>query len=365
MNVDSRAIRLLRGSQMGKSFIVAMMFLLYAHTFSIASAESRQSRGLALIKRAVELTDLSRSGPYRMQSKVLLGETLLGDETVAFASSEKWRRDFRTLAVDDIEVLRGDRIYRARIRHIEESRKHFSNVIYTAKLLGSLPEAVNYRVASVYTEKLNGGNVRCVDMKERLPDPMEVTWCFAPETGLPVAKILRPTASDDLLRIGGTVWAQPFGYDRVEFTDYIGFGNRFVPRLVRRVLAGRVLTTSRLQEIVPSLSGDSHFFDPPDNAEAQPWCEEVRPPRLKNAALPQIPEEAFELANNPIFYEISIRADGTVERVVPSYDNPAMDQAIVGALNHWLFMPARCGGTRVAATTSIYLQTIITACSRH
>src|SRR5690242_2185645 len=105
-------------------FAVSVVLSVLVSTPSVIRASdkrpdiSKQSEGMALIKRGVELTDMRSSGPYRIRLKVTVTDQAVGKrdgtDAVTFSSIERWRRELHVTGYDEVAVFLGHTIYRTR-----------------------------------------------------------------------------------------------------------------------------------------------------------------------------------------------------------------------------------------------------------
>jgi hypothetical protein len=323
--------------------VSAIFIFLFAQFILVspACAADKQAEGMALIKRALELTDLRQSGPYRMRSTLTVADQAVGqrvgEDTVVFSSPKKWRRDLRVTGYSETAVFIGDAMFRARSQRFTPP----SMRIDLGGILRNLPEMADLKVLRVYNRKLNNIDSRCVYLTQRGDEPGEVTWCLAPDTGLPVA-----------ILVGD--------HSRIEFSDYTPLGSKFVPRAVRAFDFGKRVAENLVQEVTREIPDDPDLFKPPLNAEVRPWCDNMKGPTPTFAFAPDVPIAAVQNRRGlEQQYEISIRADGTVAEVVPMAESRFVDRVAIEAISRWQFKPALCGNTPVPTDVAVDLPYIV------
>ena len=254
------------------------------------SASDKQSEGMALIKRAVELTDLHQGGPYVMRSSLAVLDVSLGKregkEVVTFSSIQRWRRDLHMTGYDEVAVFLGNNMYRTRSLNFTPP----SLQIDIAGSLRNLPETLTYKVIRVFNRKMNDVELRCVYLQQKADQPAEVTWCFDPHTGLP------------WLRLPGN------GTRRIEFLNYKPFGNKFVPGSVEVSVGGKQTGKAVIDAIDSGIPDTAHLFDPPAGSSARPWCDNMEGPRPVAVARPDLPQAMRSRAGLELNYELAVDA---------------------------------------------------------
>jgi hypothetical protein len=292
-------------------------------------ASDKQSEGMALIKRGIELTDLHLGGPYVMRSSLTMVDGPLGrrngTEVVTFSSVDQWRRDLHMTGYDEVAVFLGHNMYRRR-------SLNFTPPSLRPDIAGSLrnlPETLTYKVVRVFNRKMNDVELRCVYLEKKADQPSEVTWCFDPHSGLP------------WLRLSGN------GSRRIEFLNYKQFGNRFVPGSVEVTTAGKQTGKAVIEAIDSGIPDSVHAFEPPAGADARPWCDNMEGPRPVAVPRPDLPLGARSRAGLELNYELAVDARGNVTDVVPMAAKPFADRIAIDTLRSWQLKPATCDGVPV------------------
>jgi hypothetical protein len=295
---------------------------------SVGSASDKQSEGMGLIKHAVVLTDL-QSEPHRIRMRVTVVDSELGKregtDLVTFSSSNLWRRDLNMTGYDEVAVFRDHQMYRTRsLRFTPPSlRKDIGGS------LRNLPETLAYKVLKVFNRKLNGVELRCAYLRQQNEKPVEITWCFDPQTGLPAAELWESDNS------------------RIEFSGYRPLGSRFVPGRVEVIVSGKSTGKSVIEAIDTQITDAAHVFDPPAGATPQAWCDNMQMPRPISVWPPDIPVSARYRKGLELNYELTVDTRGNVAEIVPMAAKPFVDRIAIEAMHSWQFGPAMCDGTPV------------------
>lgn len=294
-------------------------------------ASDKQSEGMALIKHAVELTDLRKSGPYHMRSNLdVLDEALGkrdGTDVVTFSSPDRWRRDLHMTGYDETAVFIEHSMYRTRSLPFTPPSLRTD----IAGSLRNLPETLSYKVLRVFNRKINHVEARCVYLQEQQEpkdQPVEITWCFDTHTGLPLERL----------------WGN--GNRHTEFLDYKPFGGKFVPGAVELV-DGKQGGKAVLEAIDSSFTDSAHVFEPPAGATARPWCDNMKGIRPISVGELDIRPGLLRGDGLELQYELTVDAQGKVTNVIPMAAKPYVDRIAIEAMRTWQFRPATCDGTPV------------------
>jgi len=318
------------------------LFILLAQATTNLFASDKQAEGIAIIQRAVDLTDLRQSGPYRMRANVVMEDETFGRregiDVHNFISPERWRRDLQVTGYNEIALLLGGHMYRSR-----DTR--FTPPGVRGDLVGSLrnlPETLSYKVLRVYDRKFNGIRARCVYLQQnRKETPSEIKWCFDTSTGLPIA----------------TLSSRETWY--TEFSNYTAFGNKFVPGKIELFEKGKSRQTALIESTESNVPNQDSIFKIPINAIGRRWCDDMQGVRFKAIGPVSVPPGARARKGLELFYELTIDEKGRVLVVVPMAEKPFVDRIAIETLRGWEFEPARCGDTPVLTDIVIDLTRFI------
>ena len=318
--------------------------LLLAVTLSVGSgltsavwASDKESEGLMLIHRALQLTDLNKSGPYHIRASLTVVDEAVGKregtDVVNFSSTERWRRDLHMTGYDEVAVFLGHSMYRTRSLGFTPPslRKDI------AGSLRNLPETLSYKVIRVFNRKIRDVEARCVYQEQKNDQPVEVTWCFDPHTGLPLAQL------------SGN------GHARIEFSSYKPFGDRFVPGTIEVIVDRKQKGKAVIEAIDSDISDSAHIFEPPVGATARQWCDNMEGPRPISVPGPDIPRVARLGTGLELTYELEVDAQGKVTSVIPMAASPYADRFAIETMRAWQLKPAMCDHTPVPTDIVIYL----------
>jgi hypothetical protein len=295
---------------------------------TVVCASDKQSEGMALIRRAVDLTDLRQSGPYHMRSSLTVVDEALGKregtDVVTFLSTER-RRDLHMAGYDEVAVFLGHNMYRTRSLGFTPP----SLRVDIAGSLRNLPETLTYKVLRVFNRKINEVEARRVYLQQQNDQPAEVTWCFDPTTGLPIKQL------------SGN------GRQRIKFSNYKPFGSRFVPGVIEAIVDGKQRGKAVIEAIDSGITDSVHVFEPPVDATVRQWCDNMQRPRPISIWPPDIPPGARSHSGLELKYELTVDAQGNVMDVIPMAAKPYVDRIAIETIRRWQSKPAMCDGTPV------------------
>jgi len=316
-----------------KSTLVFLTVLFVQIVFGcLVWASDKQDEGMALIKRAVELTDLHQSGPYHMSSHLKVVDATgkrEGTDVVTFSSPERWRRDLHVTGYDETAVFLEHNMYRTRNLPFTPPSVRMD----IAASVRNLPETLNYKVLRVFKRKISGAEAQCVYLQRSGDKPAEVTWCFDAHTGLPSERL----------------WHD--GERHAEFSNYKPFGGKFVPGEVD-VVNGIQKGNAVLEAIDSGIPASPHLFEPPPGSAARPWCDNMEPVRpLSIGKIDVPPDMRYRRAGLELQYELAVDAQGNVTDIIPMAPQPFLDRIAIEEIRTWQFKPATCGGTPVPTDT--------------
>jgi hypothetical protein len=306
---------------------------------SVAFAEDKQVEGMALVQRAIELTDLRQSGPYEMHNVLTLtdealGKQFSGEEAVFFVSPEKWRRELRIKGYyDESAIFKGNMMYRGRSLNFTPpaARKD------VAASLRTLPDVVKYKVLRVYDRKVNGLDTRCVYLQNGGQRNYEITWCIDPKTGLPAAQY----------------YSRSGNY--IEFREYKSLGKKFVPNIIEVFWGGKSKEKAEIS-ISAGVPDDAKIFEPPASYPARPWCDDMEALIVVNKPSPQIPQLTRNHTGWELLYEMTVDEKGKIINVVPMTPKQFADRIFMDTVAEWRFKPALCGSNPVPTDFIVSMQ---------
>ncbi|HET9698677.1 MAG TPA: hypothetical protein VFP40_17530 [Terriglobales bacterium] len=305
-------------------------------SFVSGFAADKQADGMALIQKALDQTDLRKSGPYTIHAKLTVNDEATGKregtDVVSFDSTARWRRELRMTGYNEVAVFLGQFMYRT--RSLQFTPPSLRGDI--AGGLRNLPETLSYKVMKISSRKVGDAKADCVSLQQPRKDtPFEVTWCFDSTTGLPLAR-----------------YGHAYG-DRTEFTNYKPFGQKQYASTVQEFTNGKPSGTATIESVESGVGNDVHLFDTPAGAIPRPWCDDMQGPRPVSFPWPDIPLGARGHSGLELHYELTLDAQGNVTAVVPMAPKALPDRIAIGALRDWSFYPAMCGSTPVPTDVEI------------
>jgi hypothetical protein len=284
---------------------------------------------MALIRRGIELTDLSQSGPYHMHSLLSVRDQLLnkqidGVEDDYWRSAKEVRSELRLKDYySESAFLVDGQLYRLR-------RPSFTPPAARQDIatdLRYLPAAMEDIVVRVFDRQVDGNATHCVLLRK--PFALPSNWCFDATSGLPLVEYFE-------------------NYDhRIEFRGYRQFGSKYVPGTVEMFQRGSLIGRAVIDRVEAGLPDDPKLFKPPAGLEGQPWCYDMRFVQWLSNPRPDIPQGMRSHSGLQLIYEVTVDARGNVSNVVPMAEKPFADRIVMETLATWKFKPASCGGTPV------------------
>ena len=308
--------------------LLALFILLVP--FTSAYSTDKQAEGIALIQRSVDLTDLRKSGPYRLRASIAYEDVAVGKgegiNVVNFISVDRWRRDLQVTGYNEIALFLGAYMYRSRTAR-------FTPPALRGDLVGSLrnlPEVLDYKVFRIYDQKIRDVTARCVYLQQNRKDrPSEVRWCFDPATGLPLA-----------ILAANEIW-------HTEFSDYKPFGSKFVPGKIELFEGRKSRGIATMDSVESTVPNQDVIFKIPSDAIGRRWCDDMQRPRPRSYFPIPVPPGARAHSGLDANYEVTIDEHGRVLDVVPMAERPFIDRIAIETISQWEFEPARCGDTPV------------------
>lgn len=304
-----------------------LVMMACAATMFAGNKQDKQEEGVNLLRRAVELTDISEQ-PYRFRYTVKVSDPVLGNaqgtRLVTHASPQKFRDEVHFPLYTEVRVFRDGQLYRARTLPFTPMAIREYGTRALRRLQSDLKD---YKVSKVFDRKIQGVQARCVERKREHSNVLVNSFCVFPDSGLPAAII--------------------GGGDNTEFSDYVPFAGHQVARVIRSSTP-RTKIELRLEEFGTDVPADDGPFLPPNGAAAQPWCEDMTPAQALATPDPNYPSQARQKGlQGAIVYEVGIGADGMIKRVVPIATDASFDPNARKALQDWRFKPATCSGVAV------------------
>ena len=304
---------------------------------NVGWASDKESEGTALIKHAIQLTDLSESGPYRLGIRLSVVDEAIGKregtDAITFSSTRRWRRDLHMTGYDEVALFLGNTMYRTR-------NPGFTPPSLRRDIAGSLrnlPETLNFKILRVYNHKVSDVEARCVYLEQKNGGQAEIRWCFDPSTGLPLAML------------SGN------GHRRIEFSNYKPLGNKFVPGSVEVLIEGKQTGKAVIERVDPGIPDPSHAFEPPAGATVRQWCDDMEGPIFTSGGRPDIPPAAHFGTGIALHYELTVDAGGNVTSITPMAASPYADRIAMETMRGWQFKPAMCDHTPVPTDIVINL----------
>ncbi len=239
-----------------------------------------------------------------------------------YSSKERWRRKYELPQYLEIEVRDGPRIG-------ERSSSDFEPV-RVRQLRDALPPKVlrlnsSDVVKKIYTAKLHGVEVRCIDFKNiRGENRAAGQLCVDP--------------------VRGTLMRWQHGEIDRQWFDFVPFRGRLYPRHLEVRERNQEIVTAEVEfREAPDLT--PAMFHIPDGMPVRKACEHIIPPVRVSGEDPKYPAGLLARSTGTVVVQVKVGADGHVARdAVLQTVSPELDKAAEDAVRRWVFEPARCDG---------------------
>ncbi len=239
-----------------------------------------------------------------------------------YSSKERWRRKYELPQYLEIEVRDGPRIG-------ERSSSDFEPV-RVRQLRDALPPKVlrldsSDVVKKIYTAKLHGVEVRCIDFNNiRGQSRAAGQICVDPARGT-----LMRWRHDEIDR---------------QWFDFVPFRDRLYPQHLEVRERGQEIITAEVEfREAPDLT--PAMFHIPDGMNVRKACERITPPVRVRGEDPKYPAGLLARPTGTVVVQAKVGMDGHVGRdAVLQTVNPELDKAAEEAVRGWVFDPATCDG---------------------
>jgi hypothetical protein len=306
--------------------------------------EEDGSRLLAAASRASDLR-VEGAVPFRLKATFSFldaeGRRVPGDYELAWAAKEKWREEIRYASHQHVwgqdgarEWLRTDLPYQPlRILDIE------SALDFASRLTLGSPS----RVESIKEVKLKKRPMTLVRVNRSGRFPWLELWVDR-ENGLLVREEARPR------EIGNAHFSVSY-----EYSDFIAFGERRFPGLIRRYDRTVRVLEIRVQEITALPSDVGPMFSRPEGAIDYPRCTE-KESAARTTCEAGSWRDVTAMAGNPKSYMIAVRSvlgrDGRLHDITVVDPGDFMSDGIyLRYVETWRCKPFVCGGIPVDGET--------------
>jgi hypothetical protein len=291
-----------------------------------AAAADDREKATALIERASAASRLSEiKGAYTVKISFRIPGEHGTDGTYQYWSlpPSGWRMEIKARGYHDVEVGTAER------RWVAADLPYTPEPIQTLIDLIRNGTAFSWPIATAEVRVKKESDGECVVAKRGKKDELHI--CFDAATSL-----LRSVSNS-------------FG-SRFEFSDYQATDGRMIPRKFVAYQFKYLVVDAKLDTLATLPTVDEALLQPPPNAEAWDWCENMAPAKMIRATRPQMPRGAPSGQNS---FWVVIGTDGHVEQggLISSAGGP-LDRAAADAMKTWLFRPAMCNGMPIRSKTT-------------
>lgn len=324
--------------------VLGLAFLLPSF---LAAKDNKQQEAEALLAKARDLSDIRCEGcpAFQLVSRlrVLANEKQVeGSYRLVWISPESWRDEINLPGYSQVQVRGQGKVWRLRNLDHQPLRVYqlMELLNFAQRLKGH--ESDKARALKRRGRKGNDGN--CLEVRRATYGDVE--YCFGPEGTLAYEEDKGPVTS------------------RHEYLDYMTWGDRRLPRVLR-VLEGKTSAVEcDVQEIGPPPSHAENMFVPPSGAQEWPTCENQEPPALMPGSLMDPTERLLTPGITLVSVYAVITSNGEVQnaRVVRSA-GPALDQVVMRSITRRHYRPSRCDKQAVPQETLIDVMFMVTKSS--
>ncbi|MFI5116802.1 MAG: hypothetical protein ACHP8B_08895 [Terriglobales bacterium] len=323
-----------------RGHVVSVVLVCAALAFSatvLHASDAKQTDAQALLDKAEQLSRLTTKGasPFVFQAKIQYGEGPTHASAIFFlvwADGDHWRATAVDAARREVYVRNPEGMWLPRVPDPGLITVFGDGMIFPFKrsLLDS-----EETIDGMRQREIDGQTLSCVRLHGK---SRHRELCMDPKTGLLQRGSARPG------RLAGPEVV-------TEFRDYSKEGEHWVPRQIRRMMNGQLVSDLRLLRLAFDAPTSGDWFATPPGHEAWPDCDRYQPPS---------PSTSVEVPRNGVGGErmvlggkladeilIKVGADGEsqdVRLVRPTSNNAYLWAAI---LSHQHFRPATCGGKPV------------------
>jgi hypothetical protein len=252
--------------------------------------------------------------------------------TETWAGPDKWREEYAFTDFRETVVGGKDKYWVVRNTDYE-----FPLVNTVHQMLGSNFKRVaeSSRVKKIRQLKKNGLSLTCVDL-DYGRSMAEQTLCFDRSNNLEVSREVHNLVL-------------------IEYSDFMPFAGKRVPRTIREWVEGRLRTEAHVEELAEVPAPETSLFVAPAGAEEWEVCDNMQPPRALNTPDPAFPASVSATFDRTELYVV-IAADGTFQATaMSSSGGPAFSMAALQGVKRWRFRPAMCGDRPIRSYINVII----------
>ncbi len=289
----------------------------------------------ALLTRAAELSDIRSAGtpPFRLRAHVrLLGYpqgTLEGTYLLVWVSPERWREEMTFPGYQQLRIANDGKVWRQ--RNLDYQPLRVWQWEETRELTRHLKPLPGQRLTRDRHRNRKGALLQCLELKGKRGWGREL--CFDSNSG--------------------TLQRHESFFIAHEYADYVAWGNKCFPRIMRAYENDTLVVEAHVEELTSAGTPDATIFAQPSGAQEWPWCPDPQPAKaLEKNRPPHLPRPRIGRFSGVVSVYAVIGADGKLHNAtVVQTAGTALDAATLEALNGWRYQPATCSGAPVPAET--------------
>ncbi|HEX2714161.1 MAG TPA: energy transducer TonB, partial [Candidatus Acidoferrales bacterium] len=134
-----------------------------------------------------------------------------------------------------------------------------------------------------------------------------------------------------------------------EYSEYIPWGGKVFPGVLRTTEGGKRVVEMRVEEISANASPDPAIYQPPPGSEAWAWCNNPDRGRVLDRVQPVYPAQAkLELRSGKVSVYAVIGVNGRLTNLrIARSAGPDLDNATLDAVKRWRYRPTSCNGVSI------------------
>jgi hypothetical protein len=295
-------------------------------------AADKHRSGDELLRQSSQLIDIRDHGgrPFRLHATVHAysdGAVVTGDYDLKWQSPTSWKEEIQLDKVQQVRTADGDKLWEERnLPYFTPSVERLTKITDFSRLVALRG---NEHSTKVQDRVVNGASVLCIEVREKRFHVKDV--CLQPKTNLPV-------------RIE---YSKQNGGGGFEFDDFISFGDRQFPRVMRE-FGSKPELDFRVEELSEMQSKDPAPFIPSSNARSYRWCPNADVAKHVEETL-VIPTDIVDIlhGSHAVIYGVIGVDGGWHDLAIVQSSGKASPSAWFRLLSNDRFHPANCAGVPI------------------
>ena len=293
----------------------------------------QRAEARALIQKALDISDFRASGSpaFELRGTITVplkkGENATGTYFLDWVSPDRWREEIHVANYSRIRVGGTGKYWQQ--RSIDYELIPFSDLSgsleYTRELRQSLADpgwtADRRTKISLDSKRVNKQDVNCVRIGKRFDVQI---FCFDSQSG-------------SLIQSGSQ-----YGGDTNSYSDFATLGGKILPGKIEIRDSGKLIVSLKLNGVALLGTVAAGMFDPPQNADVWPTCDDPVPPKVLREKLPDF---SRFVVGGTVTYYVVVGTDGLVHNPkILAASSPRDGEAVLRSLKEGKYEPQACHG---------------------